>query len=638
MIQDNINPSPQDMSESLDEQKRIIFKELKVRTLWFINLRWFVPPGIAIGAVVADRAGFRLSLSAFLIVAAWILIYNTILHFKSRVRFQNLVDQLRYVRNLTRWQFGLDYCAMFVLIHMTGGIASPLIFFFIFHIIFASILLPPRSSYGFATMVVAGMVAITAAEFAGIMPHYPLVRGGQSLNLIELPMHVMVILAFFSASVYISAVFTSSIMTMVRKRISSLVEMSDAVRRLNQKLNALYAMTQAIGTIRNFDQLLKIVTSELSQVMGVMGISVKLLSEDGKYLRFITAEGLVADVFKNKVVAVDRSPLNREIIQGKPFVTGRVTKGEMFQFGEDLAAAQIQSVLFVPLITEEKVIGILGAYCKYAERFSSEEVDFFRQAAGLVAVAIENAQSYEAIEKLIQERSKFMMRVAHNLRSPLAAVISILDVVRGGYQGALNANQSEYLRRVDRRIRTMLSMINELLALARSREARRKLEFRQIDLNVMAGRIQRTFQDEAEQKGLAFEMQVPEKLPIICGDPDMIEQVLENLVSNAVKYTPSGGKVRVEFSAGADGSAKIQISDTGIGIPPAARAQLFSEFFRAENARAMDEHGTGLGLALVKEVVDQHGGRIIVESEEGLGTLFVVDFPAAARRSGQKPS
>jgi two-component system sensor histidine kinase VicK len=178
----------------------------------------------------------------------------------------------------------------------------------------------------------------------------------------------------------------------------------------------------------------------------------------------------------------------------------------------------------------------------------------------------------------------------------------------------------------------MLSMINELLTLARSREQRRKGEFKPVELSLLAGRIQRTFQEEARQKGLVFEMQVPETMPVIQGDGDMIEQALENLVSNAVKYTPGGGKVRVEFSAVADGSVKIQISDTGIGIPKAARAQLFSEFFRAENARAVDEHGTGLGLALVKEVVDQHGGRIIVESEEGLGTLFVVHFPGATRR------
>ncbi|MDF1590332.1 MAG: GAF domain-containing sensor histidine kinase [Desulfobacterales bacterium] len=627
MSQDNMNQEKWDLPEEIDEQKRVVFKELKERTRWFIKLRWFVPPSIAIGAVVAERIGFGLSLGTFFIVATFIFIYNTVFHFKSRTQVENIVKQREYIRNLTRWQFGLDFGAMFVLIHVTGGIASPLIFFFIFHVIFASILLPPRASYGFATMVVAGMIAITTAEHTGLLAHHPLALSGKSFNLIDLPAHVMIILGFFSASVYITAFFTSSIMTMLRKRISNLVDLSEAFKRLNRKLNALYAMTQAIGSIRKFDQVLKIVTAELGQVMGVVGISIKLLSEDGKELRFVAADGLVADVFKSKVVAVDKSPLNREIIEGKPFVTGHLTRREMFQFGEDLAAARIQSVLFVPLIVEEKVIGILGAYCKSPERFTPEEVDFFRQAAGLVAVAIENAQAYESIEKLIQERTKFMMRVAHNLRSPLAAVISILNVVRGGYQGELNADQSEYLRRVDRRVRTMLAMINELLVLARSREQRRKAEYKPVDMNLLAGRMERTFQEEARQKGLVFEMQVPEALPIIQGDGDMVEQVLENLVSNAVKYTPSGGKVRVEFSAAAEGSVKIQISDTGIGIPAAARVQLFSEFFRAENARAIDEHGTGLGLALVKEVVDQHGGRIIVESEEGLGSLFVVNFP-----------
>jgi len=634
MAQDNMNQEKRDLPEEIDEQKRVVFKELKERTRWFIKLRWFVPPSIAIGAVVAEQIGFDLSLGTLIIVATFIFIYNTIFHFKSRTQIENIVKHREYVRNLTRWQFGLDYCAMFVLIHVTGGIASPLIFFFIFHIIFASILLPPRSSYGFATIVVAGMIAIATAEYTGLLVHYPLVLSGKSFNLIELPVHVIIILGFFSASVYITAFFTSSIMTMLRKRISNLVDLSEAFKRLNRKLNALYAMTQAIGSIRRFEQVLKIVTAELGQVMGVVGISVKLLSEDGKELRFVAVDGLVADVFKSKVVEVAKSPLNRKIIEGKPFVTGHVTRREMFQFGEDLAAAQIQSVLFVPLVAEDKVIGILGAYCKDPERFTPEEVDFFRQAAGLVAVAIENAQAYESIEKLIQERSKFMMRVTHNLRSPLAAVISILDVVRGGYQGELNEAQSEYLRRVDRRSRTMLAMINELLMLARSREQRRKVEYKPVDVNLLAVRIQRTFQDEARQKGLVFEMQVPETMPMIQGDADMIEQVLENLVSNAVKYTPAGGKVRVEFSAAADGSVKIQISDTGIGIPEAARAQLFTEFFRTENARAMDEHGTGLGLALVKEVVDQHGGRIIVESEEGLGTLFVVHFPVKTKSVG----
>ncbi|MBW2592799.1 MAG: GAF domain-containing sensor histidine kinase [Deltaproteobacteria bacterium] len=476
------------------------------------------------------------------------------------------------------------------------------------------------------------MIVIYLAESSGRLRSHPLCFGETPFATTQLPVQAALILIFFAASIYFTVFFTSSIVFTIRQRISRLVELTEAVRRLNERLNSLYSMTEAIGSVKNLKTVFKMVTSELCQVMGVLGISVKLLSEDGKLLQYVAADGLVADVFKSKVIEVAKSPLNREIINGKPFVTGHIKPGEMmFQFGEDLAAANIQSVLFVPLVVKNRVIGIVGAYCKDEERFSPEEVDFFRRAAGLVAVAIENARSYEAIEKLMSERSRFMMRVSHNLRSPLAAMISMLDVVRGGYQGELNADQSEYLRRVDRRARTMIRMINELLTLSKSRDEHLEHAFQPLDLLVIAGRIQRTFQDEARQKGLRFEIIAPKSLPLILGNTDMIEQVLENLVSNAVKYTESGGSVKVEFLEGPKQTVQALISDTGIGISEDDRKNLFTEFFRAENAGAMEEIGTGLGLAIVKQTVDQHGGRIIVESTLGQGTLFVVSFPVATK-------
>jgi signal transduction histidine kinase len=620
-----------DLRDAIEERKRIIFGELRERTHWFIRLRWFVPPGIVLGAVLAELLGFEnLPIGSLAGTAVFIAAYNAVFYLIGRKKSRG-IGQRGYIRNLTRWQFALDYVSIFLLIHFTGGIGSPLIFFLFFHIIFASILLPVPSSYGFATLVVFGMAAISIACHTGWLTPYSIAFRGRSLDFSGLPFHMAMILGFFVASVYITAFFTSSIMGMLRKRISNLVDLSENVRGLNEKMNALYVVIQAVGTVKKLDFVLKMVTSELCQVMGVLGISVKLLSPDGKFLRYVAAEGLVAGVFRSKVVEVAKSPLNRQIIEGKPYVTGKVNPGEMFQFGEDLAAANVQSVLFVPLIAEEKVIGILGAYCKYQERFSPDEVEFFRQAAGLVAVAIENVRAYESIEKLMEERRWFMMRVAHNLRSPLAAVISILDVVRGGYQGPLNENQSEYLRRVDRRVHTMLTMINELLALAKSREERRKISFEPVDLSLLAGRIQRTFQDEARQKGLNLEIVVGGEIPFVDGNPEMVEQVLENLVSNGIKYTPPGGKVRVEFSRGPKETVQIQVADTGIGIPQGDRQNLFKEFFRAENARMLEEHGTGLGLAMVKEVVDQLGGRIIVESEEGLGTLFVIQLPKSGK-------
>ena len=614
----------------IEKYKRVLFGELIDRTQWFIRLRWFVPPVIALTVTVGRLAGVTIFLLPFFLIALFIFAYNLIFHLIGQRSRPALTDRRDYILKFNRFQFTLDYIAIFMLIHFTGGMASPLIFLFFFHIISASILLTPGSAYGFATLGVAGMIAIYLAEASGWLPSHPLSFGENAFAVAQLPVQAALILIFFAASIYFTVFFTTSIVFTIRQRISKLVQLTEAVRRLNERLNSLYSMTEAIGSVKDLKTVFDRVTSELCQVMGVLGISVKLLSEDGRLLQYAAAAGLVADVFKSKVIEVAKSPLNRDIINGKPFVTGCVKPGEMmFQFGEDLAAANIRSVLFVPLVVENKVIGIVGAYCRHAERFSAEEVDFFRRAAGLVAVAIENARSYEAIEKLMNERNRFMMHVSHNLRSPLAAMISMLDVVRGGYQGELNAQQSEYLRRTDRRARTMIRMINELLILSKSREDHPEQAFLTLDLLIIAGRIRRTFQDEARQKGLRFEIIVPESLPPIQGSADMIEQAFENLVSNAIKYTESGGIVKVEFLEGPGQTVQIQISDTGIGIPEEARKHLFTEFFRAENARAMDEIGTGLGLTIVKQTVLRHNGRIIVESTPGQGTLFVVSFPVA---------
>lgn len=613
--------------EMFDEQNRIILGELRERTLWFVTLRWYVPPAIIMGTLLAELLGYACAFISILLVAAFILSYNGVFYLRQSKLENGVLDSEKYIRNFTQWQVGCDYGSMFLLVHFTGGATSPIVFFFIFHIIFAAILLPPRSAYVFAALVVIGMISLSVGEYRGWIPHHALYYQAMAIDLYKQPLYLVATLFFFSTSVFVAAFSTASIIAMVRRRIHRLRELSEAVRHLNGRLNALYAMTEAIGSIKRIDPVLDIVTSQLTIVMGVVGISVKLISDDGKFLRYAASSGLAADILKNKIVEVDKSSLNRLIMEGEPFVTGHVTQRELFQFGEELSNADVQSVLFVPLTVDHSVIGILGAYCKNPEKFLPEDVEFFRQAAGLVAIAIENARSYEAVERMIDERSRFMMRVAHNLRAPLAAIISMLEVAKDSYMGNLNEAQSEQLRRIDRRVRTMITLINELMALAESQNENREMIHKPVDLNILAGRINRTFEEEAKGKGLTFRIDYPDDLQEIVGDPIMIEQLLENLISNAIKYTNAGGKVGAEFSVGHEKMVIIQISDNGIGIPKAAMDSLFNEFFRAENARSVEEHGTGLGLAIVKEIVDRHGGRIQVESEEGLGTLISVHLP-----------
>ncbi len=615
------------LPRELEKRKSVLLGELRHRTLWFIRLRWAVPPCIIAGAFISSMIGFEFQFRAVVLTAAAIACYNLALYIVGRSIRGEDQNQRQFIYTLTYTQVALDYGAMFFLVHFTGGAASPLIFFFIFHIMFAAILLPTRWAFFFAGLASAGMIFLASAEYLGLLPHHPLVFRGGAIDLTKHPSHMAVELLFFSTSVFVTAIFSTSIQRMLRKRILKLSQLSETVVSLNDKFESLYQMMQHIGPNKRLDDLLEAMTAELSDVMHVRGTSIKLLSDDGRRLRYEAVYGLGDNFFKGKIIDLTKSSLNRKIIDGQAYVAGNVTEREMFQFGEDLEKARIQSVLFVPMNVENRVIGILGAYCSRSDRFTQNDVDFFKLAAGLVSIALENARAYQAIDDLIKERSWFMLKLAHNLRAPLGAMHSMLEVVRGKYLGDISEKQEEHLRRVDRRVGSMIDIINELLILAKGRTEGGTEMTQEVDLAIIAGRIHRTFQDEAEEKGIRFDVHVSSDLPLIRGNNQALEQMIENLVSNAVKYTFSGGRVTLEMSAENQGKVSIEVKDTGIGIPREEKPKLFTEFFRAANAKDVEEVGTGLGLAIVGEIVDQHGGQIKVESEEGIGTTVRVIIP-----------
>ncbi len=223
-----------------------------------------------------------------------------------------------------------------------------------------------------------------------------------------------------------------------------------------------------------------------------------------------------------------------------------------------------------------------------------------------------------------------MNRVAHNLRAPLAAMSSMLEVIRDGYLGDLNGTSRNYVSRLDRRVEGMLLMIDELLTLAKSQSQQPEMQCGPLNLEHSAGHIKKNFQEEVAKKKLMFEVTFPADLPEIRGDPAMIEQMFENLISNSIKYTPEGGRIGMTFWHGVDQTVRMVISDNGIGIPKSEMPRLFTEFFRGSNVR--DAIGTGLGLTIVKEIVEKHSGRIQVESDEGLGTTFIINLPVVQRK------
>jgi signal transduction histidine kinase len=605
------------------------------RDVWQVRLRWWVPPAIVAGLGIGRWLGYEVEVAPILLVALCILAYNVafaVVFARSPEKEGGSVADRWY----SRLQVSLDYAAMIALVHYTGGAASPLVFFFVLHVIIAAILFRPSTAWQFAVIATVGMAVLASLELAGVWTHHPLSFRGAPLHRVERLTDALVILLFFAASVFVAAALATGIMSRLRERVRNLAEVSREVSTLNDRLNSLYAMLSVVGSEHSLGRILDTVTFELAAVMGVRGVAVKLLGEDGKTVRFAAAHGL-PDFSPDKIVELARSPLNRRIIEGETIVFGRVSEDATFQLQDELLAAGIRSVVFAPLTLRDRVIGILGAYCDEPERFGPEDTGFFRLAAELVAIAIENARAYEAVRGLMQERSRFMLQVAHNMRAPLSATLSMLEVVREGYLGEMSTTQAEYLGRMDRKLRTLNTTVGELLSLARGSEGAAEIERKPVQLTALLGRLDRTFRDEATRKGLGFEVSAPTDLPEPIGDAHMLEQMLENLVSNAIKYTPAGGEVALSVGRAGPDRVRIEVRDTGIGIPEEERSRLFQEFFRGAKAREIEEVGTGLGLAIVRQIVDRHGGRIQVESKEGRGTTFAVELPLGEAGLGARP-
>lgn len=597
------------------------------RGVWQVRLRWAVAPLMFAGVLAAQALGFQLRATPILVIALAVPVYNAVLAWIYSRFGERLDADPGLERRLVVVEGVADYCAMLLLIHYTGGAASPLALFLLFHVIIGAVQFDPATAYSFAGLAASGLWSLHALHLAGWWPSLPVAWRGQPLHLLDRPAHAAAFLLVLTATLFMTAVIVSRIMSELRRRVADVAAVSAELLDLNGRLNSLYAMVCAIGVERHLAPTLETVVREVARATGVPAAAVKLLSEDGRTLRYVAAYGLPRELVESAVIDLEQSPLNRRILEGETLVQGGPGGDETLQLQEELAAIGIRSAVLAPLRVEERVIGTLGVYAPAADRFSERDSDFLRLAADLAALAIDDARSNEAIERLVEERTQFMLKVAHNLRAPLSAGLSLLELVRSGLLGPVLPAQADQLRRITERLEALDRAIGQLLTIARARDIRHEIPDVVVDLGELAAETERTFRDEAEAKGQRFEISAAPDLPVVDSGVDLLKELMENLVSNAIRYTPAGGTVTVRFEHGAPGEVRIVVADTGIGIPEREQGRLFQEFFRAANAKKHSPAGTGLGLALVKQTVERHHGRIAVASAEGRGTTVTVDIP-----------
>jgi signal transduction histidine kinase len=247
------------------------------------------------------------------------------------------------------------------------------------------------------------------------------------------------------------------------------------------------------------------------------------------------------------------------------------------------------------------------------------------------------AQAVERLQEADRVKSNFLATVSHELRTPLTSVIGYSEMLLEGIAGELNDEQREYVRTVMEKGDQLLQLITGILDISRMEAGEMRIDRQPFDLDEVVSVALSTIAPHARRKKLQMACTVPPGLPLVLGDRDKIRQVLLNLLGNAVKFTPEGGKVEVSAALSQLTSApeavravRVSVRDSGIGIPPEHQKRVFDPFFQVDNTSTREYGGTGLGLSIVKRLVEAHGGVVWIESEGGKGTMFAFTIPLAA--------
>jgi len=284
--------------------------------------------------------------------------------------------------------------------------------------------------------------------------------------------------------------------------------------------------------------------------------------------------------------------------------------------------------MLVPIRYKERAVGFLDLWRDGGRSFGQGQAGFASRIADHAAAAIENARLYEKVRQANESKSEFVSLVSHELRTPMTSIRGYADLLEAQVAGPLNARQAEFVDTIRRNTERMQALVSDLQDISRIEAGKLWLEVKPtVFAQALDNALQGT-QAQIEARSQQLTTTVPHDLPLVRADPARLTQILTNLLSNAHKYTPEGG--RIDVRARREGAyVHCAVSDTGIGISSQDQAHLFTKFFRSEDPAVREMPGTGLGLCIVKNLVELQGGRMTVESQLGEGATFAFTLPVA---------
>jgi len=397
---------------------------------------------------------------------------------------------------------------------------------------------------------------------------------------------------------------------------------------------SLYEIAAAVNSVRIPEGVLDSMAKTVSEALEVKGCSIMLLSADRKVLLHTAAYGLSDWYVRKGPLSADKSI--SLALEGKPVAILNATEDERVQYREQAKQEGIASMLSAPMLFKGDVVGVIRVYTAKQHYFTRSEMYFVQEIANLGTIALERARELEQcfieVDKLEEGRRqfvRFLSIVAHDLQSPLVATQSILSYIEDGYTGDITDGQKDLLQRGIRRIDELLMLITDLLDIPRIEAGQLVREMQEVSLNGVIKQAVVGLDNVARQKGIELRIELPENSPRVYASSRRLQQVLINLISNAINYTRDGMViVRVKEH---ENEIAVEVTDTGIGVPPDELPKIFDDFFRGRKA---GKKGTGLGLSISKRIVEAHGGKLWAESpcpETGVGSKFTFTLPKNGR-------
>ena len=402
------------------------------------------------------------------------------------------------------------------------------------------------------------------------------------------------ILAAFASQASI-AIENARLYTMTDQALAARVEELTTMQQVDRELNASL----------DVERVLELTLAWAMRALGADSGRLSLLDEEGQV-------GTVSSAGGEEVTEPEAEMVQQAMASQEPLLAERGTW------------------LLVPLRYEERALGLMVLQNRQGVPLQSDHIQFAGQLADHAAIAIENARLYEQVRQANRAKSEFVSIVSHELRTPMTSIRGYADMLEKGMVGTLSAQQVEFVRTITRNAERMQVLVSDLQDVSRIETGQLQLKLRATTLAEALDSALQATQPQIAARSQQLALEVPEDLPPIYADRARLTQVLTNLLSNAYKYTREGGQIRVRAWL-EDGYVHCAVADTGVGMSPEDQARLFTKFFRSEDPAVREVSGTGLGLCIVKSLVEMQGGRLRVESESGKGTTMTFTVPVVGR-------